>query len=421
MPHAVPEYLEYFPSCSTMYYMGLPFPTIEALVAQLATLAEASPDLDRAALVMKLKKLSPQADPTSLSLALDTYIARRDSADKLGGWSSSGFFSAALVEQASRLEIATYRASYFSGLSHVLEIGTGTGSDTAALARVCSHVTTIEVDPIRAELAQRNLQVQNIRNVTCLSGDVAEVVHSLDLARFDGFFADPARRTNQGQRVKEAHEYSPPLLSLLTLTEARVRAIKVSPGLFFDAPCHGWCRQFIGYGSECLEQTLWYGAPVVDSSVCRVDTHSKWAPLALQTHQAPEPEQLTGYVCEAHACINRSQHLTDFFQELGVTQIASDVAYGICNTPPAPNPLLSCFSIVDAFPFSPQKLREVVAGLNWTNRTEIKKRNFQSEPEEVRALLRLPPHYHDAPFGTILLFTWRNTPWAIVARRRTGD
>jgi hypothetical protein len=401
--------------------MGLPFSTIEALVGQLASLARELPNLDRAALVMKLKKLVPQADPSSLALALDTYIARRDAVGKLGSWSSAGFFSAALVEQASRVEIAAYRASYFAGLAHVLEIGTGTASDTAALARVSTHVTTIEVDPVRAELAEKNLHIQNIQNVTILCGDIADVSRSLDLTTFDGFFADPARRTNEGHRVREAHEYSPPLLDLLSLTTARVRAIKVSPGLFFDAPGYGWTRQFVGYGSECLEQTLWYGAPVVDSSVYRVDTQSTWSPGVPQSPPASEPAALTGYVCEAHACVNRSQYLAEFFQERGITQIAPDVAYGICSTQPSIDPLLSCFAIIDAFPFSPAKLREVVAGLSWTNRTEIKKRNFQSDPEEVRALLRLPPHYHDGPFGTILLFTWHDVPWVIVARRRIGD
>jgi predicted RNA methylase len=404
-----------------MYEMGLSFATIETLVAHITSISEASPDLDRAALVLKLKKVSPQADPTTLSLAIDTFMARRDSTDKLGVWSTSGFFSLSLVEQASRREIAEYRASYFSGLKHVLEVGTGTGSDTAALARVCSHVTTIEVDPVRAELAQRNLQIRGIDNVTCLSGDVDQTAGQLDLSKFDGFFADPARRTNDGQRVKDAQDYSPPLLGLLALSNARVRAIKVSPGLFFDAPQYGWSRQFVGYGSECLEQTLWYGAPVIDSSVYRVDTQLAWAPRASQSPPIPEPTELTGYLCEAHACINRCQYLSEFFQERGITQIASDVAYGVCSTPPASDPLLSSFSIIDAFPFSPSKLRDVVTGLGWTNRTEIKKRNFKGDPEEVRTQLQLPPHYHEGVFGTILLFTWHGAPWAVIAKRRSGD
>lgn len=401
--------------------MGLPFPTIEALLTQLASLAETSPHLDRAALIMKLKKAAPQADAQSLALALDTYVARRDASEKLGPWSTAGFFSLPLVEQASRKEIAAYRASYFAGLSHVLEIGTGTGSDTAALARVCSHVTTIEVDPVRAELAQRNLAVQKIENVTYLTGDIASLSQTVDLSKFDGFFADPARRTIDGQRVKDAELYSPPLSDLLTLSQARVRAIKVSPGLFFDAPRHGWSRQFVGYGSECLEQTLWYGAPVIDSSVYRVDTQSRWSLPAAQITVSPAPAVLLGFVCEAHACVNRSQHLATFFQERGIAQIAPDVAYGISPTQPAHDPLLVSFEIVDAFPFSPHKLRDVVTALGWTNRTEIKKRNIQIDPEEVRSLLKLQPHYHDAPFGTILLFTWHDTSWAIVARRRTCE
>lgn len=302
----------------------------------------------------------------------------------------------------------------------MLEIGTGTGSDTAALAQVAKRVTTLEIDPIRSELAQRNLSLQGINNVRFMVGDIHTLVQSTDLACFDGFFADPARRTNDGKRVKDSSEYTPPLKDLLELTHARVRAIKVSPGLFFDAPAHRWRRQFVGYSDECLEQTLWQGAPVTDSSVYVADFKSGWAPQRVTTALLAEPDILAGFLCEAHACINRSQHLSEFFAEQGIAQIAPDVAYGISSTPPAPSPLLSSFSIIDSFPFTARKLSEAVGALGWTNRTEIKKRNIDEDPDVVRTALELPAHQHNAPYGVIILLTWRRKPWAVLARRTNG-
>lgn len=398
--------------------MTLSFSLLEELVEQIHQLARTSTDSDVASLALKLKKVAPQAEPALAALALDTYVARRDAQAKLGSWSAQGFFSLPVVEQASRAPIAHYRASLFSGVSHLLEVGTGVGSDTAALARVCSQITTIEVDPVRASLAEKNLAIQGISNVTVLVGDITSLASSLPLDTFDGFFADPARRTVDGRRVKDAAEYAPPLHQLLKLTSARIRAIKVSPGLFFDAPTHGWTRQFIGYGDECLEQTLWLGVTVPDSSVVCVDTGASWAPnLSLHRPTSTPPSLETGYLCEAHACINRSQFAWQFFAERGIQQLAADVAYGITSQEPARDPLMNSFAILEALPFETRTLAKTLNKLGWTNRTEIKKRNFAGDPEQIRSSLRLPAHYHQAPFGTIFLCTLDNAPWAIIARR----
>ncbi len=397
--------------------MTIPFDAIEDLIVQIGAIYRAQPNLSKGDLVLRLKKSSPAADNTTVAIALDTFFARLSRDDKFGAWSQQGFFVSALVEQASRSRIAEYRARRFEGCSHILEIGTGTGSDTAPLARVSGHVTTVEVDPVRAELAKRNLEVQGIHNVTCIVGDVSTVKAALDPSSFDGFFADPARRNTDGHRVKDSADYSPPLEELLSMTNARVRAIKVSPGLFFDAPRLGWTREFLGYGDECLEQTLWYGAPVIDSSVFLVDQQIGWAPSGNSGEYREPADPLTGFVSEAHAAINRSQYLLDFFTQRGISQIAPDVAYGVSAVEPPQDPLVTTFSILESSPFSVAKLRSTLHSLGWTNRTEIKKRNFNDDPDEIRSSLKLPAHFHGAPFGTILLFTRHDTPWVIIARR----
>lgn len=389
---------------------------IQQLVSHLTDLHTLHPTLSSSDLVLRLRKIFPGAPIPLITAAVETFEARKVAPEKLGSWAQQGFFTTSLLEQASRVSIATYRARYFAGRAHVLEVGTGTGSDTSALAKVCGQVTTIEADPARCELAQHNLAVQGITNVTFLMGNALDVLTSLNLCQFDALFADPARRTADGTRLRDAQDYSPPLPSLLDLAVGTLRAIKVSPGLFFDAPKHGWSRQFLGFEDQCLEQTLWFGAPIPDSSVYLADDEIGWHPSGKVDTQA-EPANLKGFLVEAHATINRSQYLAEFFQERSISLIAPDVAYGVSVTQPENSPFMTSFRIIEAFPFNLKALRTSLRSLAWTSRTEIKKRNFPGDPEELRAELKLPQHKHDAPFGTIFLFKWRGKTWVVLAKR----
>jgi protein-L-isoaspartate(D-aspartate) O-methyltransferase len=58
-----------------------------------------------------------------------------------------------------------------SGDEHVLEIGTGSGFQTALLARLAADVVTVEMWPDIAHQARRNLARQGVRNVELRIGD----------------------------------------------------------------------------------------------------------------------------------------------------------------------------------------------------------------------------------------------------------
>lgn len=391
----------------------------QELLDEATRLAASEPKPTIAELVLRLKRAFPGVPPETISLIAETVQTRDTAAQKLGEWSRSGLFTKALLEQASRAPIAQHRAKFFAGRDNVLEIGTGTGSDTAALARVCARVTTLEADPERLELAKHNLSVQGITNVTFLQGEATEVIPNLDPSQFDALFADPARRTKDGTRVKNGEAYSPPLEWLLSLAIGTLRTIKVSPGLFIDAKDRSWSRQFVGYGDECLEQTLWFGAPVPDSSAHLADVNVTWNPATYGGAIADVVDTFEGFLVEPHGVINRCQYAHTFFAEHGIAVIDPQVTYGITATKPAPSPWYDSFRIMQAFPFHMKTLKSALTELVWTNRTEIKKRNYQGSPEELRAKLKLPAHTHGAPFGTIFLFTRDTTAWVILAERLT--
>ena len=395
--------------------MTTPIDTWTTYEQALQSLSDGTAKLDAPTLVMKLRKAFPAAIVHELNLAVETYIARYQAPEKLGEWAKEGHFSLSLLQQATRQSIANYRAQLFAGRKHVLEIGTGTGSDTAALAQVVEHVTTIEGDPVAAELAKRNLALQGITNVTFVVGDAQEVVKTLP-NDFDALFADPMRRSRTGERMKSGEDYSPPLSFLLALEVGTLRAIKISPGLFVEPCPEGWARQFVGFGEECLEQTLWFGSPIVDSSIAVTDRNALWAPPEKEP-LAGLTETLEGYIIEAHATLNRSQKLEAFFAEHDIQLFEQGVAYGISTTQPERSDLFASFRVIENLPYSRKKLKVVLDRLGWSNRTELKKRSFSGDIEQIRAELDLPKHTHTSLFGVVFFFRYHGKPWALVAER----
>ncbi|MBV8821376.1 MAG: methyltransferase domain-containing protein [Ktedonobacteraceae bacterium] len=63
---------------------------------------------------------------------------------------------------------------HLKGTEAVFEGGTGTGYQTAILARLCSHVYTVERDGSRLKAAKQRLASLGISNVTCVHGDAAQ-------------------------------------------------------------------------------------------------------------------------------------------------------------------------------------------------------------------------------------------------------
>jgi protein-L-isoaspartate(D-aspartate) O-methyltransferase len=70
---------------------------------------------------------------------------------------------------AAMTELLSPRSS-----DRLLEIGTGSGYQTAVLARLAAHVTTVERHPALAEHAARTLESLGYRNVDVIVGDGTE-------------------------------------------------------------------------------------------------------------------------------------------------------------------------------------------------------------------------------------------------------
>jgi 16S rRNA G966 N2-methylase RsmD len=74
----------------------------------------------------------------------------------------------------------------------VLETCTGAGFTTISIARVASHVTTVEINPSHQAQARKNVKKVGLMNhVTFISGDILDEGLLRKLPPVDGAFLDP--------------------------------------------------------------------------------------------------------------------------------------------------------------------------------------------------------------------------------------
>lgn len=92
------------------------------------------------------------------------HLAYSDTSLPLG----NGHFLAPPREQARMLQALAIKAS-----DRVLEIGTGTGFITLALAWLSKGVVTVDIDPAVTEQAEKRLKEANILEVTFKNGDAS--------------------------------------------------------------------------------------------------------------------------------------------------------------------------------------------------------------------------------------------------------
>lgn len=86
----------------------------------------------------------------------------------------------------------------------VLETCTGAGFTTISIARVASHVTTVEINPVHQKQAKLNIEKADfINRVQFISGDILDENLLKSFPQFDAAFLDP-----DWNDTELGHEYS---------------------------------------------------------------------------------------------------------------------------------------------------------------------------------------------------------------------
>lgn len=280
-------------------------PAARALGEALAAL----PDTADPAALSRLRAAHPSTDPALTSaLATQVRLSRR-AADRLGPWAADMVLDEEALQQATRRDVALYRAARLAerlgsgrpGVGPmVADIGCGLGIDSRALAEAGLTVLAIERDPWRAEAAEINLAPYG-DSVRIVCGD-ALVLDVDTLASCDAAYVDPARRAPGGPRridggrsraSTDPHDWSPSWPWVLALSERIPVVAKVAPGFDPRLAPPGADVEWIDHDGETVEASVWLGPLGRGTRRATVVTSDQYESIDAPRAEPPRPGPAT--------------------------------------------------------------------------------------------------------------------------------
>ncbi|MHA7281516.1 class I SAM-dependent methyltransferase [Arthrobacter sp. TMS2-4] len=329
--------------------------------------------------------------PELVAAALTQSRLRAKASAKFGPFAERMIFTAAGLEQATRLTVAARHAQRFvdAGLVRVADLGCGLGADSMALATLDRDVTAVELDETTAAAATMNLfPFPNARVVNADASDV-------DTTAFDGVWLDPARRTTTTSgtsRIFDPEAFSPPLSFVQDLADGgKPVGVKMGPGMphsSIPATCEA---QWVSVDGDVTEVALWFNA-LRREGVRR-------AALVLGARGAaemvserdfgdgpvPEVGEPGGYLYEPEGAVIRAELVADLAARLGGHLLDPMIAY-ICAPSFTDTPFARAYRVIEVRPYNVKALKAWVRA-EGIGVLDIKKRGTSVTPEEVRRQL----------------------------------
>ncbi len=178
--------------------------------------------------------LFKKVEGIDVKLMVQQIIGKQKSKNKLPLWfeNEQVIYPAKLsMEQCSSQVTAAYKANLVEGNS-VVDLTGGFGVDSYFLAQRFQKLDYVEQQTELFQIAQHNFKVLGQDNVSCHNTTTLDFVTSLQTT-VDGFYIDPARRTDTDKKIFTLEESEPNILELapILLQKGRWILLKASPML----------------------------------------------------------------------------------------------------------------------------------------------------------------------------------------------
>ncbi len=372
-------------------YEWLATPAGDALLAELSTFTES-----RAAAAAAIAR--KRTDAARAAAALTTAFARRR-AVAAGKFSRADkmFFTHAGYEQASSEALARHRAARFENRARVIDLCSGIGSDSVAIAAAHGpegRVDGVDTDEDALACARHNAQVYDVQ--------ATAVFHHADALAWplggngDAAFADPSRRTARG-RARHGDEYQPPLRSILARAKEipdHALGVKIAPGLRVEedglrelcgAPVE---LEYLSERGECKEAAVWCGALARRHGARSATVIDAGGAHVLDGALQPAPVRpLERYLGEPDPAVIRAGLIGTLCARIGAAVLDRDLAY-VTAGHEADDPYVRWFEVIESLPFGVKRLRALLRARG-IGSLVIKTRAFPMRPDEIAAALKV--------------------------------
>jgi SAM-dependent methyltransferase len=370
--------------------------------------------------VPALAEAAAQADPGSLAAAsalrrhwpadraaaaLTQVALRRRAVAKFGERAGRLFFTPDGLEQATRSEVAAWRARRLraAGAGAVVDLGCGIGADALALVDAGLQVVAVEADAATAVLARANLG----QDATVLCGDAQHLAPEL-LSGGAAVFADPARRTGSGRTWRVA-DFSPPWDFVTGLLEGRLGCVKAAPGLPSTFLPEAVATTWVSHRGDLVEASLWSGPWAAGSRTAVLLTSGE--ELDAGERREPPVGPVGRYLFEPDPAVIRSGAIAALAEQLDGRCPQAGIAYLFADSG-VPTPFAAGFEVLAELPYDERVLRRWVQD-HGVGVVEIKVRGLDVDPAVLRR--RLKPA--GAASATLVLTPTAAGARALVVRR----
>ncbi len=318
--------------------------------------------------------------PDQAAAVLTQADLRRRAVSKFGDAAGRLFLTRDALEQATRSDVARWRAERLrdAGATHVVDLGCGIGADALAFAAAGLAVVAVEFDPATAILAAANLGDAG-RVVT---GDAVALAGDL-LAGGAAVFADPARRTASGRTWRVA-DLTPPWDFATGLLDGRLGCIKAAPGLPSTVIPDGVATTWVSHRGDLVEASLWSGPWAAGSRTAVLLPSGEQLDAGERSH--PPVAEVGRYLYEPDPAVIRAGAVGTLAALLDARSPQAGIAY-LCADVLVKTPFATAFEVLQELPFDERGLRRWVQDQR-VGILEIKVRGFDVDPAVLRKRLK---------------------------------
>lgn len=355
-------------------FVRLLSPVGQGLLAEVRERAGVESDL---ALGTRLRK---SYDVELAAAAVTQNHLRGKARAKFGADAARMYFTHDALEQSTRAVVSDHRAVRLAGAGAeaVVDLGCGIGGDLIAFARAGMKVRGVELDPVRAAIAQANIDALGLEGVvTCQDAT------GVTIAEHEVAFVDPARRDGKG-RIFDPTNCVPPWDFVTSLLSGRAVA-KTMPGIAHGLIPAGVEAEWISVDGNLVEACLW-GAPFATVER-RATLLPSAATLASSATEHDLVETPGAFLYEPDDAVIRSGLVTAVAADVDGWLIDPKIAW-VSSASHVPTPFARAFRVIDELPFREKPLKAALVARDIGTLT-IKKRGVDVVPETLIRRLKL--------------------------------